>query len=131
MPEYAVTVSLTAADLPPSTAQGILTEFSGPQRLKRAGKVLGISILLAATLIPVPLVHLIGIPLLLSVGIYLTIRQLGAAARLSPLQLPCPKCGAPNRVGGGLGYASADRPMDRLCESCRRPLVLRIIRTSA
>jgi hypothetical protein len=84
-----------------------------------------IAVLLASTLIPIPIVHLLGIPILLVTGVILAVRQVSMAGRLRPLRLACPKCGVPNRVGGGLGYRTAE-PRERMCDSCRRGLMLRI-----
>ena len=123
MPERRVTVSLAAPGSDAVRAAGVFDEFTRVQRLKRGVVVLLVAILLAATLIPIPIVHLLGIPLLLIGGGILAVRQVSMVGRLRPLRIACPKCHEPNRVGGGLGYANLE-PRPRMCESCRRELTL-------
>ncbi|MGH7523920.1 MAG: hypothetical protein ACREK8_06410, partial [Gemmatimonadales bacterium] len=84
-----------------------------------------VAVVLAATLIPIPIVHLLGIPLLLLIGIVLSIRQLSMIGRLLAVRIPCQKCGEPNNVGGGLGRSSLD-PHEQVCDSCRRTLTMSI-----
>src|ERR1041384_6213797 len=125
MPDRNVIVSLNATGAEPVGANGVFHEFTVKERIVRAGIVMLVAILLASTLIPIPIVHLLGIPILLVTGVVLAIRQVSMAGRLRPLRLACPKCGALTRVGGGLGYRTAE-PRERMCDSCRRGLMLRI-----
>lgn len=124
---HRVTVELAAAGTDPAHAPGELTTFAVGRRVGRALVVLAVAVVLAASIIPIPIVHLVGIPLILAIGIGAAVRQLRSVARLAPLRVPCPKCGAQNLLGGGLGYRSATGPIRRNCESCRRPLVLRFL----
>lgn len=119
-------VVLRAPDGTTVSADGWLREFTAAERAKRAALVMVVAIGLAATLIPIPIIHLLGIPLLLIAGVVLAIRQSSSVARLRPLRITCPKCGGVNRVGGGLGYRSVADPMDRMCEGCRRILTMQI-----
>ncbi|MBK7593940.1 MAG: hypothetical protein IPJ11_01525 [Gemmatimonadetes bacterium] len=121
-----VTVTLDAPDGPSSTAAGTLRHFTAGQRVLRAAATLLVGIAVAALLIPIPIIHLVGIPLALVLAVFFAGRQLLTSVRLAPLRLPCPKCGAENRVGGGLGYRSATAPIEHTCDSCRRQLTLRI-----
>lgn len=118
-------VTLAASGADPTSADSTLLELSAAQRVKRAAVVFGAAVALAAALIPVPIVHLLGIPLALLVGAVVAIRQLRAAVRLAPVRIPCPKCGAPQLLGG-FGLRTATEPIERSCDSCRRPLVMRI-----
>ncbi|MGH7594542.1 MAG: hypothetical protein ACRELE_11935 [Gemmatimonadales bacterium] len=104
---------------------GVLNEFAMVDRVKRSAIVLGAAVLLAATLIPIPIIHLLGIPLFLIGGVVVSIRQLSLMGRLRPVRIACPKCGELNRVGGGLGLSSL-APRERMCDSCRRELTRRI-----
>ncbi|MEP6590287.1 MAG: hypothetical protein ABJC19_03800 [Gemmatimonadota bacterium] len=126
MSDHAVTVSLESSGGSVTTASGTLQRFSPPQRALRAGVFLLLGLGGAAMLIPVPIIHLVGIPLMLVVGIVAAMKQLRASARLKPMRLACPACEAKNRIGGGFGYHTADAPMDLSCDSCRRGLTLRI-----
>ncbi|HRP07828.1 MAG TPA: hypothetical protein PLL69_05010 [Gemmatimonadales bacterium] len=121
---HQVTVVLAASADDATRVPGILTEFNHAQRLLRALTVIGVALVMAAMLIPVPIVHLVGIPLVFIIGIGVAVRQYRAVARLEPVRIACPKCGAENSIGGGLGYRSATGPIARACESCRRSLEL-------
>lgn len=123
MPERLVTVRLTAPGAEPVSAPSVFDEFTVADRVRRSGLVMLAAVLLAATLIPIPIIHLLGIPLLLFTGVFLAIRQLSLAGRLRPVRIACPKCGQPNRIGGGLGVASL-APRERMCDSCRRNLMV-------
>jgi hypothetical protein len=120
-----VMVVLTASGVEPTRVPGRLTLLGPADRLRRAGTVVLIAVAMSAMLIPIPIVHLVGIPLTLIIGIAVAVRTSRAVARLDPTHLACPKCGARNNVGGGVGYRTATGPIDRACESCRRPLELR------
>jgi hypothetical protein len=125
-----VTVELRAEGCDPVCREGELTTFALGKRGLRAGTVLIGAMLLAGAIIPIPIVHLVGIPLILGIGIAVAVRQFRSVARLAPMRMPCPKCGADNLMGGGLGYRSATGPINRNCESCRRPLALRFLSAS-
>ena len=120
-----VVVHVVAADHE-TLVEGKLHLFTPVERLLRTLAVLAITIFLAATLIPIPIIHLAGIPLVLVVGLAMTGRQALAVGRLQPLRAPCPRCGGVNRLGGGLGLRSVTKPIESGCEHCRRPLSLRI-----
>jgi hypothetical protein len=125
METRAVWVTLDAPDTAGAPVAGIMQHFTSFDRMKRAAAVMGIAVLGAAALIPIPIIHLLGIPLLLLTGALLAGRQLASSSRLQPLRIPCPKCGGVNRVGGGFGYRDVSGPIDRTCDSCRRGLTLR------
>jgi hypothetical protein len=121
-----VTVELVSGDAEPSRALGELRTFSPAERFGRAALVLLAACVAAALIVPVPIVHLVGIPLVLLAGVVAAVRQAMAVARLAPMRIPCPRCGTANSLGGGLGYRTTTGPIARQCESCRRPLELRI-----
>lgn len=125
MLERKVMVSLATASTEPVRAEGVFNEFTLADRIKRSAVVMVAAVLLAATLIPIPIVHLLGIPLFLIGGVVLAIRQLSMIGRMQPLRIACPKCGELNQVGGGLGLSSI-APGERMCDSCRRRLTLSI-----
>jgi hypothetical protein len=127
MPERAVTVVLSSADGGEVRGEGVLREVTTPTRMLRAAGYLLGAVVLAASLIPVPIIHFIGPPALLITGGVVAVRQLRAVARLAPVRLPCPKCQAVNRIGGGLGMAHPDQPIAVRCESCRRGLTVRLV----
>lgn len=120
-----VTVTLTHHDQEQTSAPGKLVIFPPPRRAARAALFFLISIGLAAMLIPIPIVHLLGIPLMLILGIVTAVRSLGRVAKLERMHMNCPKCGGRNSLGGGLGVKSETGPIDLECEVCRRPLVMK------
>lgn len=121
----AVTVRIAASEHE-TVVPGQLHRFTPIERVLRTLAVLAITIFLAATLIPIPIIHLVGIPLVLVVGLAMTGRQAAAIGRLQPLRAPCPRCGGVNRLGGGLGLRSMTKTIETSCEHCRRPLSVRI-----
>ena len=126
MPEHAVRVILDLPGSMSTEANGVFDEFTIAQKIKRSGLTMLGAVGLSATLIPIPIIHLIGPPMLLLTGAVLAIMQLTYVGRLSAVSVPCPKCGKPNRIGGGLGRRSI-APAERMCEACRRGLTLRIV----
>lgn len=123
----AVQVRLEAADGSASAVPGRLQEYHRVDRLRRAAIVFLVAVLLAAMLIPIPIVHLVGIPLMLILGVVIGARQLGIGYRLQPVRIACPRCHGMNRVGGGLGLRSVTDPIERMCEICRRAMQVRIV----
>src|SRR5690606_30899904 len=109
-----------------SRAEGIgqLTLLDTASRMRRVAVGLLVTVVLSAMLIPIPIIHLVGIPLAVVTGVVVAIRQGRSVARLEPMRLACPRCGQPNSLGGGLGYPTATGPISRPCEHCRRPLEL-------
>jgi hypothetical protein len=127
MADRAVTVVVSSGDGAEVRGEGVVTELSLHARGLRAGGFLLGAVVLAASLIPVPIIHFIGPPALLISGGVMAVRQLRATARLAPLRLACPKCGAVNRIGGGIGVAHPERPIAVSCESCRRGLTVTLV----
>lgn len=123
MPEQSVLVTVTSGESSTS-AEGHLQRFSPGQRTLRVLAVLGIGMFLAAMLIPIPIIHLVGIPLALIVTILAAIKQGASTGRLRPLRINCPRCHGANRLGGGFGYRSVDEPIHVDCEDCRRELTV-------
>jgi hypothetical protein len=120
-----LTVSLSIAGADPAQQAGVFQEFTMMDRVRRSATIMLVAVLLAATLIPIPIVHLLGIPLLLLIGAVTAIRQLSMIGRLQAVRIPCPKCGEPNQIGGGLGRSSLE-PHEQVCDSCRRTLTMSI-----
>lgn len=125
MPDRNVTVTLESSGGKRNSASGVLHLYSTGERALRTVLWLVAGLTAAAVLIPVPVVHLLGIPAVLILGIVFASRQLAAVARLQPLSLDCPNCNARNRVGGGLGVRKGVDAVDINCDSCRRGLTLR------
>ncbi|MGH7582921.1 MAG: hypothetical protein ACREL5_06840, partial [Gemmatimonadales bacterium] len=82
MQEQPVSVILKAHDGSAQTVPGILQQFTPVDRVRRAALAMGGAILVAAMLIPIPIVHLVGIPLMLIVGVVIAMRQFASAVQL-------------------------------------------------
>lgn len=126
MPERSATLTLVADGAEPTHADTTVTMFSSAQRLRRAIVALLIGAAAAAALIPIPIVHLLGIPLAVLASIVIAVKQLRVAARVGRVPVACPKCAAPQAIGGGFGFTSIDGPIPLTCDSCRRMLTLTV-----
>ncbi|MES2305431.1 MAG: hypothetical protein V4558_07980 [Gemmatimonadota bacterium] len=124
MTEQQIVATLESAGGAITSAPATLQQFALGDRILRAGGYLLLGVAAAALLIPIPIIHLVGIPLALLIGCVTAARQLARTARLKPVRIACPNCGALNRVGGGLGLRTADLPVELNCDSCRRSLTL-------
>ncbi|MEO5799810.1 MAG: hypothetical protein ABIZ70_14380 [Gemmatimonadales bacterium] len=126
MTEQPIAATLKSAGGVTTSAPATLQRFTMVDRMLRAAGFLLLGVVAAAMLIPIPIIHLVGIPLVLLVGLVTAARQLARTARLTPVRIPCPNCGAMNRVGGGLGLRNIDAPIELNCDSCRRSLTLEV-----
>ena len=122
-----VEIVVSASGVEPVRAVGEMRVLSTSARVGRAVGILVVALGLSAALIPIPIVHLVGIPLMVIAGIATAVRQVRSVALLDPVRFNCPRCGAGNAIGGGLGLATATGPIHRDCESCRRPLEISFV----
>ncbi len=122
MADRAVIVTLTASGDEASAAAGTLIEIPRATRIVRAAGFGFGSILVAALFIPIPIIHLLAPPAIIISGMVLATRQFRATARLLPLHVSCPKCGAMITLGGGIGVRHPDDPLEVRCGDCRRGL---------
>lgn len=123
-----VMVALVSADGGEVRGEGELIEIPFGTRVVRAVGIFVVAMLASVALIPIPIIHLMGPPLLLIGGGIAAGRQLRAVARLTPIRLACPKCQAVNRIGGGFGMIHPDQPLAISCDSCRRGLTVTLER---
>ncbi|MEO5826179.1 MAG: hypothetical protein ABIR59_09855 [Gemmatimonadales bacterium] len=126
MPERSATLTLNADGSESTHAVTTVTEFSPAQRTRRAVIALLIGGAAAVALIPIPIIHLLGIPLAIIGAIVIAMKQLRVGARVGRVAVACPKCAAPQAIGGGFGFASIDGPIPITCDSCRRMLTLTV-----
>jgi hypothetical protein len=125
MSDRAAAVTLSASSGEVTEGEGVFTEFALRQRLKRSGAVFLVAMGLAVLFLPIPIIHLLAIPMILIGGLAVAVRQLSITGRLASMRIACPRCGVQNRVGGGLGVRTL-APAEHACESCRRTLTLRL-----
>jgi hypothetical protein len=79
---------------PPSSATIDVAVLSGADRLKRAGSIAGISIVVALIAIPIPLVHFVLVPSALIGGLALAGTRLSQDEIFRKAEGRCPFCGA-------------------------------------
>jgi hypothetical protein len=118
------TITLRAANGDQTTIVGATRHLPFGQRAVRSGVIVLVAVVAAAMLIPIPIIHLLGIPMVLLAGVVMAVRQLRSVTKMERVTIACPRCGEPNRFGGGMGYRSHCGPESTQCESCRRPLEL-------
>lgn len=119
-----ITLTLRAANGEQTDEIGKGRHLSLRARAARSAVIVLVAVVSAAMLIPIPIIHLLGIPMVLLAGVVLAVRQLRSVTRMERVTIACPRCGEPNRFGGGMGYRSEGGPESTQCESCRRPLEL-------
>ena len=98
-----------------------LDVLSPTDRLKRAGTILGFSVIAAAIALPIPLVHFVFVPGALVAGIVMSIVRLRQMEVFRSASGRCPYCGTEQ------GFAVMGRfslPKKLYCQACQRQLVL-------
>ncbi len=123
----------------PSTERPLVLRVAGEQRTApaigmvrspglgaRVGKaamtLLG-SLVLAALFLPIPLMHLAGIPIVLA-GIFFAARSLRGSTVLRAAHGTCPACGEETSLFVGFGGTPYRLPLTTSCEHCARELIL-------
>ncbi|GEM_PF-1365871 len=123
----------------PSTECSLLLRVAGEQRTApatgmvrspgfgaRVGKaaltLLG-SLVLAALFLPIPLMHLAGIPIVLA-GVFFAARSLRGSTVLRAAHGTCPACGEETSLFVGFGGTPYKLPIRTSCEHCARELIL-------
>ena len=109
-----------AAAAPPVAVQVVINTLSPGARARRAGLALLGGVVVAALVIPIPLIHLVGIPLALLGGIGLAIRLGTTRETLRSVTGPCPRCAHTQDFFVGIGVFPFQLPKDLSCEKCGR-----------
>ncbi len=109
---------------PRGDAEATVAQLTPGRRLLRASVPLGLAALLALALLPVPLMHLAGIPIL-GVGLYWMARNARAREVFLSASGTCPGCRSATNLFVGFGRAPYRLPVKTSCESCGRGLILR------
>ncbi len=96
-----------------------IEELDGPQRVRRAVRVLGGWWVAAAVCVFVPLAHFVLVPLCLLGGLVAAAVRLNARTRLAGAEGTCPDCGArqPLDLPRALRF-----PLDIACRDCHRAI---------
>lgn len=106
-----------------SEATALFRSLPARRRVVLAGMTLGAALLLALLFLPVPLLHLAGIPIV-SIGIVLAFRRLRSVTVLRSARGTCPRCGNATNLFVGFGGTPARFPVTTSCEVCSSNLAL-------
>jgi hypothetical protein len=96
-------------------------ELSKPDRLLRAGKGGGVFLLCAAAVLPIPVVHLIGVPISLMLAGFTAIRRGLQKIEIKESVIQCPSCGQKHTVN----TYWAEWPLRLHCGQCRSQFLAR------
>ena len=94
----------------------------GPRALK-ALRTVGLGLIVAVVLLPVPVIHLAGIGIFVAcLGI--AAWQLRPGLRVRKVEGPCPHCGHPQQYWLGLNVGPMKFPRETSCEKCAKTLAI-------
>jgi hypothetical protein len=113
--------SLRGFGAKPTVAHIELNTLTLTDRVKRAGTIFGVGIVLALVAIPIPLVHFIMVPGALVGGATLAIVRLGQAEVFRNATGRCPFCGKEQQFSV-MGRFRLPKKLH--CSSCQRQLLL-------
>ncbi len=104
-------------------ATGIVRTLGMGYRIGRGVMTLLGSVVLAALFLPIPLMHLAGIPIVLA-GVFFATRRVRSAKVLRSARGTCPSCGEDTSCFVGFGGTPYKLPLKTSCTHCARSLVL-------
>lgn len=113
--------SLRGFGAKPAVAYLEVDTLTPVDRLKRAGTIFGLGVVLALIAIPIPIVHFILVPGALLVGAVLALVRLGQAEIFRTAKGRCPFCGKEQSFSV---MGRFKLPKKLYCSSCQRQLLL-------
>lgn len=118
-----LSVVLRAEGDPATVGNGelVIADIGLGRRLRGAAFLFVGAVALAALFLPIPLMHLAGIPIIL-VGIWLAARRLRNRAVIASARGRCPACGEETPLYVGFGSAPFKLPIQTSCAKCARTL---------
>lgn len=116
------TLSLKGFGAPANPATAVTRHLSIRQRLGRGSKALGLALVAVVVMLPIPIIHIVGPPFALLLGLGVGIRRLGQGEIFISAEGTCPFCQTTQRLG--LAGSRFRVPCNLICNSCRRPLQL-------
>lgn len=116
------TLSLKGFGVPAAPVTASTRHLSLRQRLGRAGRAFGMALLAALIMLPIPIIHIIGPPAAILIGLVLGLRRLGEGEIFVSAEGACPFCQVHQRLG--LAGSRFRLPCTLTCNSCRQPLEL-------
>jgi hypothetical protein len=92
-------------------------------RALKALRTVGIGLIVAVVLLPVPVIHLAGIGIFVAcLGI--AAWQVRPGLRVRSVEGPCPHCGQPQQYWLGLNVGPMRFPKETSCEKCAKTLTI-------
>lgn len=113
--------SLRGFGVKPTVAYLELNTLTLADRLKRAGTIFGLGMVLALIAIPIPIVHFILVPGAILVGTVVALVRLGQSEVFRTARGRCPFCGKEQSFSV-MGRFRLPKKM--YCSSCQRQLLL-------
>jgi hypothetical protein len=122
MDSRSLSVPLKGFGRPPTQAHLVVDTLSLRGRLARGAAVMAAGLAVAAVALPIPLVHLVLVPVALLLSIPIGILRLRQREIFRSAEGTCPFCGTPQRFGlAGRGFRL---PREVFCRNCGRALDL-------
>ena len=116
------TLSLKGFGVPATQVSAVTRRLALRPRLARGGAAFGAGLLAALLMLPIPIVHIIGPPLALLIGLGFGFRRLGEDEVFVSAEGSCPFCHTTQSLGlQGSGF---HLPRSLICNACRQPLHL-------
>ena len=108
---------------PTSAGTAKLTSSTMAARGLKALRTVGLGLIVAVVLLPVPVIHLAGIGIFIAcLGI--AAWQLRAGLRVRAVSGPCPHCGHQQQFWLGLNVGPMKFPKGTSCEKCTKTLTI-------
>ena len=106
---------------PTTAGQATVGAASTGARVLKALRTVGLGLLVAILLLPVPVIHLAGIGIFVAcLGI--AVWQVRPGLRVRTVEGPCPHCGQAQRYWLGLNVGPMKFPRETSCEKCAKAL---------
>ncbi|HTO74278.1 MAG TPA: hypothetical protein VMJ30_10665 [Gemmatimonadales bacterium] len=116
------TLRLRGFGVSPTPVAAVTRHLSMKERIARAGRAFGVAFLAALLMLPIPIIHIIGPPLAIIIGIVLGLRRLGEGEIFVSAEGSCPFCHHEQYLG--MAQSRFSLPRTLTCRSCRQPLEL-------
>ncbi len=105
-----------------TAATAVTRHLTARDRMVRAAKAFGLALASALIMLPIPIIHLIGPPVVLLIGLVVAVKRLGQGQIFASAEGECPFCHVTQPLG--LRDSRFRLPVDLICRSCRQPLQL-------
>lgn len=116
------TLRLRGFGVPPTGVAAVTRRLGMKERAARAGRVFGLGLLAALLMLPIPIIHIIGPPLAIIIGMVMGLRRLGEGEIFVSAEGSCPFCHHQQYLG--MAQSRFSLPRTLTCSSCRQPLEL-------